>query len=101
MTTYNEIKRQFTGREIGSYESELFMVTEQMGADYDGDDACGYGNRAVETTCTVRVYLLGDQQHGYILVTRDDADGPSDDRGRTVYATAAEAVQAARAGENR
>lgn len=89
MSTYDEIKDyvQFEARqldrEIGTYESEPFTITEQMGADYDGDDACGYGNRAVETTCTVRVYLLGDDEHGYILVTRDDADGPSDDRGRT------------------
>ena len=69
-------KRQCETREVGSYESQPFP-TDRPGGN-GGREEC-------EDTCIISVHLLGDDEHGYILVTEDDADGPSDDLGRDVY----------------
>jgi hypothetical protein len=52
------------------------------------------GDEPIKTTCTVDVSIRGTEELGYILHTRDEADGPTDDLGETVYATFEEAVEA-------
>lgn len=91
--TYDEIRdyvqyeaRQNEVRQVGSYESEPYAAV--TGHDADGNEIIG------EATCTVSVHLLGDDEHGYILTTSDDADGPTDDLGRDVYPTAVAALLA-------
>ena len=49
-----------------------------------------------DATTTVDVSIVGADDTGYILRTRDDADGPSDDLGTEVYPTLAAAVTALR-----
>lgn len=54
-----------------------------------------YPNGDTDSDCLVTIHIKGDDERGYILFTRDNADGPSDDAGRTVYSTENEAREAA------
>src|SRR5579859_5245705 len=91
--TYQEIKdyvqfeaRQAEVHQAGSYESEPFAMSR--GCDDEG-------NQVVEDeTCMINAHLLGDEEHGYILVTEDDFDGATDDLGTDVYSTVEAALEA-------
>lgn len=48
-----------------------------------------------DVDCIVQIHIEGSDETGYILVTADDADGPHDGAGKTVYATLAEAESGA------
>src|SRR5690242_20613377 len=90
--TYEEIRDyvryENEVRQVGSYESDEFAVV--TGHDEDGEVV-------EDTTTMIDVHLLGDDEHGYILTTCDDADGPTDDLGTDVYPTAAAALAAMQA----
>jgi hypothetical protein len=53
-------------------------------------------DQPTETICTISVSIRGTDDLGYILHTRDEADGPSDDLGSDIYPTLAAALAALR-----
>jgi hypothetical protein len=74
---------------IAHYTSEPYDVFGDPGE--DGEQVI------VEKTCVIDVAIRGNDAIGYVLYTSDDADGPSDDLGDTVYPTREAAMEALKA----
>ena len=81
-------------QEIISETRNTFALAYYTSQPYDimeaGED------QPTETTCTISVSIRGTDDLGYILDTRDEADGPSDDLGSDIYPTLTAALAALR-----
>lgn len=87
MMTREEILHESYGDadecQVAHYESAPFETSK--------------GEEVIETTTDIQVIVVGRDEIGYTLVTRDDADGPRDEAGKAVYPTLGAAILAAEA----